>query len=573
MNHGSVAYASPYEKGKRSRPAWIVSCPPHVRTRLKRAFARVSPAAGDRVMIADTPEACRDLAWFLDRFRMECQASDYLASRAEGHRERERAVEEVLSEGYVPPKVELALPLRDYQRTAVDLHLRSGGLLIGDDVGLGKTATSIGSLSDPRALPALVVTLTHLPRQWQAEIAKFAPNLRVVVAKSGRPYDLPKPGTYDVLISNYHKLNGIADAIAPHIRHVIFDECQELRHADSLKYKAAKHVADHANFRQGLSATPIYNYGGEIWSVLDCIAPDTLGTREEFVREWCGGSGPAGRPALADPRAFGLYARDAGLMIRRTRSEVGRELPAISRFTQPIDADLSEIDRIADDAAELARVILAQGGREKGEQLRASEQFSLKLRQATGIAKAASVAAVVRMMVEAGEKVLLYGWHREVYSRWMYALKDYNPGFYTGSEGERQKAESKRRFISGETPILIMSLRAGAGLDGLQDHCRTVVFGELDWSPGCIQQCIGRVHRDGQADPVAAYFLVSDSGSDPIMVDVLGLKRDQLEGITDPNAANIEALQVDAGAIKRLAADFLARRGLPADAAFEEVAA
>jgi hypothetical protein len=42
-----------------------------------------------------------------------------------------------------------------------------------------------------------------------------------------------------------------------------------------------------------------------------------------------------------------------------------------------------------------------------------------------------------------------------------------------------QKEEAQRRLISGETPLLVVSLRAGAGLDGLQKVCRTAVFGSV----------------------------------------------------------------------------------------------
>ena len=85
-------------------------------------------------------------------------------------------------------------------------------------------------------------------------------------------------------------------------------------------------------------------------------------------------------------------------------------------------------------------------------------------------------------------------------------------------------------FKSGESKLMLMSLRAGNGIDGLQHVCRTCVFEELDWSPGVIDQNIGRVQRDGQTDPVTAYILVSESGSDPVMTEVLGVKREQLEG-------------------------------------------
>jgi SNF2 family DNA or RNA helicase len=165
------------------------------------------------------------------------------------------------------------------------------------------------------------------------------------------------------------------------------------------------------------------------------------------------------------------------------------------------------------------------------------------------------------MLVEQGEKVVLYAWHREVYGVLLERLKDLNPVLYTGSENTPAKKEASRNaFVSGESKVIIISLRSGAGLDGLQFACRTVVFGELDWSPGVMEQNIGRVDRDGQPDPVFAYFLVADSGSDPVISGVLGLKREQVELVVDPSRPLVEKLQVDPGHVKKLAEAYLEKR-------------
>ena len=132
--------------------------------------------------------------------------------------------------------------------------------------------------------------------------------------------------------------------------------------------------------------------------------------------------------------------------------------------------------------------------------------------------------------------------------------------FYTGSETVAEKEAAVAHFTTGRARVLVISLRSGAGLDGLQHVCRTVVYGELDWSPGVHEQGTGRVYRDGQPDPVSAYYLLSDSGSDPVIADVLGLKRAQMEGMRDPSAALIEDLAVDEDRIRKLAADVLKRR-------------
>ena len=204
-------------------------------------------------------------------------------------------------------------------------------------------------------------------------------------------------------------------------------------------------------------------------------------------------------------------------MIRRTRKDVGRELPGLSVVPYAVDADEAALDSVGDSCRELAKIILAQGEGYRGQKMHASEELSNKLRQATGIAKAPYVSDFVRLLVEAGEKIVLFAWHREVYSIYLDKLKEFNPVMYTGSESTAQKEAAKNAFVEGDSKVMLISLRAGAGLDGLQNACRTVVFGELDWSPGVHVQCAGRVARDGQQEKVVAYFLISDGGSDPIV--------------------------------------------------------
>jgi hypothetical protein len=65
------------------------------------------------------------------------------------------------------------------------------------------------------------------------------------------------------------------------------------------------------------------------------------------------------------------------------------------------------------------------------------------------------------------------------------------------------------------------------------------------------------VHRDGQKEPVFAYYLNAEVGSDPAVIDALGIKRGQLEGIRDPNADLVQKLQVDPDHIKKMAEAYL----------------
>ncbi|MBE0508592.1 MAG: hypothetical protein IBX50_18055 [Marinospirillum sp.] len=114
-----------------------------------------------------------------------------------------------------------------------------------------------------------------------------------------------------------------------------------------------------------------------------------------------------------------------------------------------------------------------------------------------------------------------------------------------------------------------MSLRSGAGVDGLQHVCSTVVFGELDFTPGVHLQCIGRVDRDDQPDPVYVFYALVNYGSDPVILDVLGLKDDQAHGIQNPGKRKSDR-QTDGDRIKKMATAWLHSRGIPIPAREQE---
>lgn len=541
------------------RDHWHLDAEPHVAMWAKRIFPKISSGAQGVIKLRHSEAVCRDLEWFLQRFTLDVRNLDELLAGSRKHQDRILTLNAIVGENYQPRNFELALPPRRYQSQAVELYLANKFLLLGDDVGLGKTCTAIASLTDPRTLPAAVVTLAHLPKQWKREIEKFCPQLTAHVIKKGQPYELPKVDgrAPDVLIINYHKLAGWATVLGNYCNSVIYDECQELRRSGSTKYVSAKHLSGEVDFQLGLSATPIYNYGGEIFNVLDAMREGVLGTWTEFYTEWC--KGYTGKESVKDPIAFGSYLREQHIMLRRTRVEVGRELPPLQKIIQHVDSDARELAKVQGAARELAKIILSRAPMDRGVAMQAAGEFDALMRQATGIAKAPYVAEFVRMLVESGERVLLYGWHRAVYEIWLSKLKDLNPAMFTGSESSAKKDSEIERFKRGQTNVLIMSLRAGAGVDGLQFCCRTVVNGELDWSPAVLDQNIGRVARDGQTDPVTAYFLVADDGVDPIMSETLGLKREQLEGIRDLGGGGVERLERDADGLRKLAARYLGR--------------
>lgn len=553
-----------YGKASLEDGFWQVTGEPHMLLRLKRAIGGVDKDSIGVVKLSCTPEHCRELEWFSSRFPIDFGAhQDTLTRGAQSHRDELLLLENILAAPGEPKEFELAIPPRAYQAQAAELLLKSKALLLADELGLGKTCVAISTFAKPETIPALVVAPAHLCAQWEREIRKFAPNLRVHQVKKSVPYPIPREDGKgpDVFISSYHKIHGWAVVMQEACKSVVFDEIHELRNHRSRKSIAAKEIARSVDYRLGLSATPIFNYGGEIFRILDVLKPGALGTWGEFTREWCKSAG-SGKWSVRKPRELGSHLRSEFLMLRRTRKEVGSELPAVTKVVHTVDIDDKELAKVQSESRQLAKIILGQvQNLERGDRMRAAQELDWRLRQATGISKARFVASFVQMLVESGEPVVLVGWHQSVYDVWAESFGKAGVKWakYTGSESVSQKDEAVRAFTEGRADVLMLSLRSGAGLNGLEERASVIVFGELDWSPSVHEQCVGRLHRGNQTKGVMSYYLVSDHGSDPVIAQVLGLKRDQLKGLRDPHADIIERTESSGDRMRELAMSCLKR--------------
>lgn len=534
----------------------LMGLEPHVAIRAKQVFPQIPKGSHDPLTLADGLQTAADLIWFTSRYPLIIDDQDAAALKtgAEAHANHAAENERLFQPDYRPTHragFVAGQALRPYQEIALDFIERNRSCLVVDDMGLGKTYVGLAVAALKGARPLLIVVQAHLQQQWAEKAASFV-NCTVYTPKGNKPYSLPHA---DIYIMKYNQLPAWVDYLANGgFNAVVFDEIQELRRGcESKKGMAARAitlaVGCAGGVCVGLTATPVYNYGGEIFNIANILRPGILDSRDAFLREWCGMS-VNGKAVVTNPPALGTYLRDSHFMIRRTKADVGQQASQSRPHVEWLTPDLGPVEELEALTAQLARGTLTGSFTERG---RAAREFDLRMRQMTGIAKAKGTAAFTDMLLASDKPVLLFGWHREVYRIWGEALKQHSPAFYTGHETQAQKEAAIGRFKSGETKLLIMSLRSGAGIDGLQHHCSTVVFGEFDWSPKVQEQCIGRVDRDGQTEPVFSFYMATDYGADPLMIDALGLKSSQARGITDPTAGPMLRPAQDPDRLKTLA--------------------
>ncbi|WP_182038794.1 SNF2-related protein [Vibrio alginolyticus] len=542
---------------------WVFSgVKPHVCIWLKRIFSKISDYSKQPYYLLDSASLCADISWVMQRYRFDISSADkrYLNKQARWYHDNQAKTEAILSPEYVA-KERLGFnegkALRDYQAVAVDFCEHAKSALVLDEIGLGKTIEGLAIATIPHATPTVFVVQPHLHDQWNDKAIEFM-DATTHKVQGNKPYSLP---TADIYIIKYSQLSPWIDVLTEGwVKGIVFDEIQELRRGtDSAKGAAAHAICENIEYKVGLTASLVYNYGIESYNVANMLRPGILGSREEFLREWCS-KGHSDKGIVDDPDALGAYLIEQGLVIRRTKADVGQACKQTAPHIEWIDHSKKAVEDFEQLTKDLAMQTLAGNYNESG---MAAREFDLRMRQMTGISKASQVAAYVRMFVNSGETVLLYGWHREVYSIWMKELADLNPVMFTGSESPKQKNQAKADFMSGKSKVMIMSLGSGAGVDGLQFVCSTVIFGELDWSGEKHRQCVGRLDRDGQEKEVFVFYAATDFGSDPLMLDVIGVKKDQSDGIMNPYGRDKEAIkQTDTNRIRKLAQQYLARNGI-----------
>lgn len=539
------------------RPVWrIHHAQPHVWLKLKQLFPKI-PQTAKTYDFYDSVQNCCDIEWMLSRYPMEITPEHFalLQRGAERYRQKVNDAEQILAQGYTPRPVNFkdGKAGRNYQLVARDLFDIEGSLLLGDDLGLGKTVVTLLCAMLPGHLPMLVVTPAGtLMQQWKNKIEEFT-ELSCYIIPDTKVKALP---AVDVIIISYSKIAKWMNYFMENPpAFFVCEEAHELRRPGSQKYQACENIRDTVEYCLGLSATPIFNYGSEIWFVLNIIRPDCLGSYSDFVREWCTVVSDR-KTVVNDPKALGAYLKESRVMLRRTKKDVNMETAAVNTIVEDVDYDEKAVIGVDELAKKLAMRTLDQSMsfHERGE---AARLFDLTLRKYTGVSKASYVAAFVKMLLDSGTPVLLSGWHLDVYEIWEEEFKYYTPQFITGRETLRQKHLSLQNFTSGKSKLLIMSNRAAAGIDGLQYVCSTVVIGELDYSPKVHEQFIGRIDRPGQEEMVNVIYPVSDWGSDPPMVDLLALKSSQSNSIMNPDDTTIAEQHAEEGRVRALAQKYL----------------
>mmetsp|Transcript_76152 Transcript_76152/g.134442 ORF Transcript_76152/g.134442 Transcript_76152/m.134442 type:complete len:568 (-) Transcript_76152:100-1803(-) len=449
-----------------------------------------------------------------------------------------------------------------YQREGVDFALRRGGrVLLGDEMGLGKTAQALVLASQyPQDWPLLVVCPSSLRGNWREEASRWIP--RQLLPDPERDVQVVRAGADKlrkearVIIVSYDLVKNPQFSVSPSgadYRIVICDEAHYLKTPSAQRTQAVRTIVQMARRCALLTGTPALAKAAELYSPLDCLLPGLLPSHKEFCQRYCNEKQVwQGRRHVSqwDGSRLGdeMNALLSTVMIRRMKNEVLTQLPS-KRRQRIVLEKLSGDKDVLKDLNEKMRNF-------KGREAEALSEASggggaPELFRLTGLAKKEAVADYVEYLVLADCKFLLFAHHQDVLDHMQQKLEKLKTGFIRidGKTPSQKREDLVNEFRSKpEKQVAILSITAcGQGLN-LQ-VCSTVVFAELHWTPGMLQQAEDRVHRMGQKNCVNVHYLIAKDTLDDSLYSMLERKHQDVGQLLDGQRSHLGAAQAPAGQV------------------------
>ena len=507
----------------------------------------------NEVIIEDSTDSIKQLKLLMDRYPLE------ILSKTVWQR---KIVKTYAPKPTLPPikhKLKRAKPgdqfrgnLMNFQKEGLDFLLKSSGnALLADEMGLGKTVQTLSYVStEKQTFPVLIVAPLVTLNNWEREVEKFlkkkSRNGRIIESESptvtlirtGKAKELPKS---DIYIINYELLLKRSDDLEQvGIRTIVCDEVHNLRSKTTQKYKAVKKLAalSTVQYRIGLSGTPIYNRGSEIWPIIDILKPGLLGSFKEFCEYFCYVNDKGKAIVLENKRASLRNELQKHVMLRRKKSDVLKELKDKVRYKEVIASDtdyyLEELDKI--------------WKKLEDEQKEAQTEFSKSAsyhraiqseRQIAGVAKLPHVINFVKNIMEIEESVVVFCHHKLIHKLLHESLQEFSPVSIIGGQSDATRQDQIDKFQKGESKLMIAGIRAGnVGIN--LTKAKYVIFAELDWSPAIHRQAEDRLHRIGQKNTVFAYYLIGNGTLDDHVASILVDKSYEIDAIMDETVDTYE---------------------------------
>jgi SNF2 family DNA or RNA helicase len=432
--------------------------------------------------------------------------------------------------------------LRDYQKRGLSwLHyLDSLGLngCLADDMGLGKTIQVIARLVQEREQaaqngvetvpPTLLIAPTSVLGNWQRELAKFAPQLRVTIHHGAERVVEAEDfeaiaQKRDVVITSFTLARKDADLLGEISWHrIVLDEAQNIKNPKTAQTKAILKLEAH--HRLALTGTPVENRLMDLWSIFNFLNPGYLGKQAQFRKNF---ELPIQRDNQLQSSAT-LKKLVEPFILRRVKTDkaIIKDLPdkveqkLYCNLTQEqaslYEAVVKNVETSIDSAEGIQRKGMILATLTHLKQICNHPRQFLQDESEFSTARSHKLSRLIEMLsevVEENESALVFTQYREIgeaLTRYLKQISHYNTYYIHGGTQRQKREKMIAEFQNPETEpsIFVLSLKA-AGVGITLTKANHVFHFDRWWNPAVEDQATDRAFRIGQSKNVFVHKFVA----------------------------------------------------------------
>ena len=409
--------------------------------------------------------------------------------------------------------------LRDYQKYGYKwlkyLTDNNLGACLADDMGLGKTLQAIALLSnlhEEKKKKSIVIMPKSLIYNWENEIKKFSPKLKVGVYY-GINRDFSSLKKVDVILTTYGTIrNDIENLLEHKFDLLILDESQNIKNINSQTTKAV--LLLNAKKRVALSGTPIENNLLELYSLFRFLNPEMFGSVQRFTNSYILPIQKYSDTSTIEELKKKIYP----FLLRRVKKEVLEDLP--DKIEKLVYVDMNDEHRKFYEERRkyyyslLEKNTSSQGNFDKFFVLQAINELrhivsspELETKKIISSKKEVLIENVIEA-IENNHKVLVFVNYLSSIESICESLKENKIKYLkmTGQTKDRQNLVDKFQSDS-RYKVFVMTLKTGGvGLNLVSAD--TIFIYDPWWNTTVENQAIDRAYRLGQDKTVFAYKMI-----------------------------------------------------------------
>ena len=418
--------------------------------------------------------------------------------------------------------------LKDYQKVGLqwmsERLAMNSGFILADEMGLGKTIQILALISsiDVNKIPSLIICPTSLFHNWSKEIKKFLPSFKFIVHHGSKRGDLSQSiNDNDIVITTYGTLISDVDDLSKiNFSIVVADEASFFKNPLTKTAKSIQLLS--STYKIAVTGTPIENNIEDLWSLMNIVNPNYLGSRMNFINSY-------GSSNTNDSTLGNLKKKVSPFILRRVKSDVLKELP--DKVEKIIYCELNDKERtIYNNLLLQGKELIGSFFDSKKTQNESMEVLTLllRLRQAccdlnlfaTPVdnkfvsSKVCLLEPIIKNAINQGGKIIVFSQFVKmlnIIERHLDSIDISSLLLHGGiSSKDRNRLVNSFQDPNNNTPVFLVSLKAGGyGLN--LTAADTVIHFDPWWNPSVENQATDRVHRIGQCKVVNCFKLIASN--------------------------------------------------------------